>query len=92
MNCACYNLFNTIQIQLGNLLSAFINNGLNSSSPSTDDGHYQPNFHLLDGNSNTTFDANKFFYLCIILLAFVLLSSMMGARRGRIGGNRSTLK
>lgn len=91
MNCACYNLFNTIQTQLGNMLTAFVNNRLNSGSPTTDDGDYQPNFHLLDDNNNRSFDANTFFYICLILLAIVSLSTMMGSRRRRIGGNRSTL-
>jgi hypothetical protein len=79
--------------QLSNLLTALVNNRINSGSPSTDDGSsYQPNFNLLDQGYSTTFDANTFFYICMILLAIVTLTSMMGTRRRGFGGNRSTLK
>lgn len=84
---------NALQNQLSNLITALVNNRINSGSPSTDDGSsYRPNFNLLDQGNSTTFDANTFFYICMILLAIVTLSSMMGTRRRGIGGNRSTLK
>ena len=93
MNCVCYNIMNALQTQLSNLLTTLVNNRINSGSPSTDDGSsYQPNFNLLDQDNSTTFDANTFFYICMILLAIVTLSSMIGTRRRGIGGNRSTLK
>ena len=93
MNCVCYNIMNALQTQLSNLITALVNNRINSGSPSTDDGSaYRPNFNLLDQGNSTTFDANTFFYICMILLAIVTLSSMMGTRRRGIGGNRSTLK
>ena len=93
MNCVCYNIMNALQTQISNLLTALVNNRINSGSPSTDDGSsYQPNFNLLDQDNSTTFDANTFFYICMILLAIVTLSSMIGTRRRGIGGNRSTLK
>ena len=93
MNCVCYNIMNALQNQLSNLITALVNNRINSGSPSTDDGSsYRPNFNLLDQGNSTTFDANTFFYICMILLAIVTLSSMMGTRRRGIGGNRSTLK
>ena len=93
MNCVCYNIMNALQTQISNLLTALVNNRINSGSPSTDDGSsYQPNFNLLDQDNSTTFDANTFFYICMILLAIVTLSSMIGTRRRGIGGNRSKLK
>ena len=93
MNCVCYDIMNALQTQLSNLLTAVVNNRINSGAPSTDDGSsYRPNFNLLDQGNSTTFDANTFFYICMILLAIVTLSSMMGTRRRGIGGNRSTLK
>ena len=93
MNCVCYNIMNALQTQLSNLITALVNNRINSGSPSTDYGSsYRPNFNLLDQGNSTTFDANTFFYICMILLAIVTLSSMMGTRRRGIGGNRSTLK
>ena len=91
MNCVCYNIFNRLQTELGNLLSSAAFNRLNSANPSTDDGSYQPNFNLLDDNTSRSFDTNTFFYICMILLAIVTLSSMIGSRRRRIGGNASTL-
>jgi hypothetical protein len=84
---------NTILTELSNIFTALANNRINSGSPSTDDGSsYQPNFNLLDQGYSTTFDANTFFYICMILLAIVTLTSMMGTRRRGFGGNRSTLK
>ena len=91
MNCVCYNIFNRLQTELGNLLSSVAFNRINSGNPTTDDGSYQPNFSLLDDNSSRSFDTNTFFYICMILLAIVTLSSMIGSRRRRIGGNTSTL-
>ena len=91
MNCVCYNIFNRLQTELGNLLSSVASNRLNSANPSTDDGSYQPNFHLLDDNTSSSFDSNTFFYMCIILLAIATLSSLFSSRRRRIGGNTSTL-
>ena len=91
MNCVCYNIINRIQNELGNLLSSVLNNRLNSGTPSTDDGAYQPNFNLLDDGNARSFDTNTFFYIFMILLAIVTLSTMLGSRR-RIGGaNSSTL-
>ena len=93
MNCVCYNIMNALQTQLSNLITALVNNRINSGCASTDDGSsYRPNVNLLDQGNSTTFDANTFFYICMILLAIVTLSSMMGTRRRGIGGNRSTLK
>ena len=91
MNCVCYNIFNRLQTELGNLISSAAFNRLNSHNHSTDDGPYQPNFHLLDNNTSSSFDTNTFFYICMILLAIVTLSSMIGSRRRRIGGNSSIL-
>ena len=91
MNCVCYNIINRIQTEIGNLISTVVNNRINSGTPSTDDGSYQPNFNLIEHN-NTGFDINTFFYICMILLALVSLSTLMGSlRRRRIGGNTSTL-
>ena len=90
MNCVCYNIMNSFQTQLENLLSTIVNHRLNSGTPSTDDGAYQPNFNLLDNNNSRSFDTNTFFYFCLILLAIVTLSTMMSSRR-RIGGNTSSL-
>ena len=92
MNCVCYNLINRLQTELGNILSTLVNNRISSDTPSTDDGAYQPNFHLLDDqNTPHSFDINTFFYIFIALLAIVTLSSFMGSRRRRIIGNTSTL-
>ena len=82
---------NRFQTQLGNLLTSVINNGINSRLPSTDDGAYRPNLNLLDQNNSSSFDTNTFFYICIILLAIVTLSTMIGSRRRRIVGNTSSL-
>ena len=91
MNCVCYNIFNRLQTELENLLSSVAFNRINSGNPTTDDGSYQPNFNLLDDNSSRSFDTNTFFYIFMILLAIATLSSMIGSRRRRIGGNTSTL-
>ena len=91
MNCVCYNIFNRLQNELGNLLSSVINNRLNSGTPSTDDGAYQPNFNLLDNGNSRSFDTNTFFYIFMILLAIVTLSTMIRSRRRIGGGNSSTL-
>ena len=92
MNCVCYNLLNRLQSELGNILSTLVNNRINSDTPRTDDGAYQPNFHLLDDqNTPRSFDTNTFFYIFISLLAIVILSTLMGSRRRRIIGNSSTL-
>ncbi len=91
MNCVCYNIFNRLQNELGNLLSSVINNGLSSGTPSTDDGAYQPNFNLLDNGNSRSFDTNTFFYIFMILLAIVTLSTMIRSRRRIGGGNSSTL-
>ena len=92
MNCICYDIMNRFQTQLGNLLSSVINNRINSGFPRTDDGAYQPNLNLLDQNNSGSFDANTFFYICMILLAIVTFSTMIGSRRRRIVGNTSTLQ
>ena len=91
MNCVCYNIFNRLQTELGNLLSSVAFNRLNSANPSTDDGSYQPNFNLLDDGNSRSFDTNTFFYIFMILLAIVTLSTMLGSRRRIGGGNTSTL-
>ena len=91
MNCVCYNIFNRLQNELGNLLSSVINNRLSSGTPSTDDGAYQPNFNLLDNGNSRSFDTNTFFYIFMILLAIVTLSTMIRSRRRIGGGNSSTL-
>ena len=91
MNCVCYNIINRLQNELGNLLSSVINNRLNSGTPSTDDGAYQPNFNLLDNGNSRSFDTNTFFYIFMILLAIVTLSTMIRSRRRIGGGNSSTL-
>ena len=91
MNCACYNIMNRFQTELGNLLSSVINNGINSGLPRTDDGVYHPNLNLLDHNNSSSFDTNTFFYICMILLAIITFSTMIGFRRRRIVGNTSTL-
>ncbi len=91
MNCVCYNLFNRLQTELGNIITALVNNRINNSRPSTDDGSYQPNFNLLDQESSRGFDGNTFFYICMILLAIVTLTSMITSRRRRIVGNSSSL-
>ena len=90
MNCVCYNLFNRLQTELGNIISSAANNRINSGLPSTDDGAYQPNLNLLEQNNSGSFDTNTFIYICMILLAIVTFSSMFRSRR-RIGGNSSTL-
>ena len=80
-----------LQDSLGTLLSSLVYNRLNSESPSTDDGAYQPNFNLLDENNTNSFDSNSFFYICMILLLIVTLSSMISTRRRRrLGGNGSS--
>ena len=91
MNCVCYNIINRLQTELGNMISTLVNNRINSGSPSTDDGAYRPNLHLLDEDTPRSFDTNTFFYICIILLAIAALSSLMGSRRRRIVGNTSSL-
>ena len=91
MNCVCYNIINRLQTELGNLISAVVNNGISSGTPSTDDGAYQPNLHLLDQDTSRSFDTNTFFYIFIILLGIATLSSLIGSRRRRIIGNASTL-
>ena len=91
MNCACYNIMNRFQTELGNLLSSVINHRINSDLPNTDEGVYQPNLNLLDQNNSSSFDTNTFFYICMILLAIVTFSTMIGSRRRRILGNTSTL-
>ena len=91
MNCICYNIINRFQESLGTLISTLVNNRYNNGLPSTDDGNYQPNFNLLDENNTGSFDANTFFYICMILLALVTFSSLLSNRRRRLGGNGSSL-
>ena len=90
-NCVCYHIMKRLQDSLGSLLSSLVYNRLNSESPSTDDGAYQPNFNLLNENNSSSFDSNSFFYICMILLLIVTLSSMISTRRRRrLGGNGSS--
>ena len=92
MNCVCYNLMNTLQNHLGTLISTLVNNRLNSGTPSSDDGAYQPNFNLLNQNDPGSFDSNALFYICMTILAIVTLSSIISSRRRRrFGGNGSSL-
>ena len=92
MNCVCYNIINRLQTELGNIISTLANNRINSGTPSTDDEAYQPNLHLLDQDTPSSFDINTFFYICMTLLAIATLSSLMGSRRRRrIIGNTSSL-
>ena len=91
MNCVCYNIINRLQTELGNMISTLVNNRINSGSPSTDDGAYRPNLHLLDEDTPRSFDTNTFFYIFITLLAIATLLSLMGSRRRRIIGNTSSL-
>ena len=91
MNCECINIINRLKTSLGELISALVNNRISSSLPSTDDGSYQPNFNLLDGNNSSSFDSNILLYICMILLAIVTLSSMLSRRRRQLGGNGSSL-
>ena len=92
MNCVCYNLMNRFQEHLTNLLTTLINNRMRSGTPSTDDGNYQPNLNLLEDNNTGSFDGNTFFYVFLILLGIVTLSSILSSRRGRrIRGNGSSL-
>ena len=91
MNCVCYNIMNTLQTYLANLLMTAANNRINSGSSTTDDGNYRPNLNLLDeNNQNNNFDLNTFFYVFLILVTFFSFSSIMNSRR-RIGGNTSSL-
>ena len=93
MDCVCYNLMNRLQNSLETLLSSMVQNRYNNGLPSTDDGEYQPNFNLLNENSSSSFNANLFFYIFMILLALVTISSFLGSRRRRIiGGNGSSLQ
>ncbi len=92
MECVCYNLMNRLQNSLGTLLSSMVQNQYNNGLPSTDDGSYQPNLNLLNENNPSSFNANLFFYIFMILLAIVTISSLLGSRRRRIlGGNSSSL-
>ena len=91
MNCVCYNIINRLQTELGNMISTLVNNRINSGMPSSDDGSFRPNLHLLDDERTRGFDVNTFFYICIILLAIATLSSLMSSRRIGIAGNTSSL-
>ena len=92
MNCECINIINRLKTSLGELISTLVNNRISSSLPSTDDGSYQPNFNLLDGNNSGSFDGNILVYVCMILLAIITLTSMFSRRRRQIGGNNSSLQ
>ena len=92
MDCICYNIMNSIQTSLANLIRAAAQNRINSDLSSTDDGNYQPNLNLLNNNnSNTSYDFNMFFYFIIILITFFSFASIYNNRRRRIGGNGSAL-
>ena len=91
MNCECINIINRFKTSLEALISTLVNNRINSGLPSTDDGSYQPNFNLLDGNNSGSFDGNILLYICMILLAIVTLSSMLSRRRRQLGGNGSSI-
>ena len=89
MNCVCNNLYNMIQNNLREMVSTYANNRINSGSPSTDDGAYNPNLNLLN-RENNNFDSNLFFNIFVFLLALVTLSSFVNyRRRRRLGGNGS---
>ena len=91
MNCACYNIMNALQNNLGSLISTLVNNRLNSGQPNSDDGSYQPNFDLLNQDSSDSLVSNALFYIFMIIIAFVTLSSFISSRRRRLGGNGSSL-
>ena len=92
MNCVCYNIMNILQNHLGTFISTLVNNRLNSGTPSSDDGSYQPNLNLLNLNDPDSFDSNTLFYICLTILAIVTLSSIISSRRRRrLGGNGSSL-
>ncbi len=72
------------------MVSTYANNRINSGSPSTDDGAYNPNLNLLNRENNNSFDSNLFFNVFFFLLALVTLSSFVNyRRRRRLGGNGS---
>ena len=90
MNCVCNNLYNMIQNNLREMVTTYANNRINSGSPSTDDGAYNPNLNLLNRENNNSFDSNLFFNVFFFLLALVTLSSFVNyRRRRRLGGNGS---
>ena len=91
MNCVCYNIMNAIHNHLGNLASSLVNNRLNSGQPSSDDGAYRPNFDLLNQDNTGSLGSNALFYILMIIIAFVTLSSFINSRRRRLGGNGSSL-
>ena len=91
MNCACYNMMNALQNHLGNLVTSLVNNRLNSGQPNSDDGSYQPNFDLLNQDNSDSLGSNALFYILMIIIAFVTLSSFISSRRRRLGGNGSSL-
>ena len=92
MSCECINLINRLKTSLELLVSTLVRNRINSGQPSTDDGSYQPNFNLIEGNNSGSFDGNILLYICMILLAIVTLSSMLSRRRRQLGGNGSSLQ
>ena len=91
MNCECYNMMNALQNHIGNLISSLVNNRLNSGQPNSDDGTYQPNFDLLNQDNSDSLGSNALFYIFMIIIAFVTLSSFINSRRRRLGGNGSSL-
>ena len=91
MNCECYNMMNALQNHIGNLISSLVNNRLNSGQPNSDDGTYQPNFDLLEQDNSDSLGSNALFYIFMIIIAFVTLSSFINSRRRRLGGNGSSL-
>ena len=82
---------NALQNHLGNLISSLVNNRLNSGQPNSDDGTYQPNFDLLNQDNSDSLGSNALFYIFMIIIAFVTLSSFINSRRRRLGGNGSSL-
>lgn len=92
MNCICYNIYNMIQEQIGQLFMTVARNRASSSTSHSDDGMFRPNLNLLN-QPRREFDTNFFFYFFLIIFAIVTLSSMLTSRRrGRIFGSGSKIQ